>query len=181
MKKWYVFLVLFLAAFFTGIYIKSRIKDYFPNLKEGKMKLSSVFQDGERIDKVYTCDGEGYSPELTISDVPEGAKSLVLFVEDPDAPLGLFVHWVLYNIPADTKVLSSKNVPTGAIEGMTNFGKLGYGGPCPPFGTHRYFFKLYALDDTLKLHRGCIKDQVEEAMAPHVLEKTELMGVYSRK
>lgn len=145
------------------------------------MNLTSVFAQGEKIPSKYTCDGDDISPELIISEVPKEAKSLALIVDDPDAPVGLFVHWVLYDIPVSTVEFSSLNVPKGAIEGMTNFGRVGYGGPCPPNGEHRYFFKLYALDKMLELPPKATKAQVENAMKGHVIEKAELMGVYKRK
>lgn len=144
------------------------------------MKLTSVFEHGGKIPPIYTCDGDDISPELIISDVPDSAKSLVLIVDDPDAPMGLFVHWVLYNIPVDVKNISSRNIPQGAIEGMTNFGRMGYGGPCPPSGEHRYFFKLYAIDKMLDLPAKATKYQVEREIQGHIIEKSELMGVYKR-
>ena len=145
------------------------------------MKLTSVFEHGSKIPAIYTCDGDDIAPQLVISEVPEGAKSLALIVDDPDAPVGLFVHWILYNIPVDTKIISAEEIPPSAIEGMTNFGRAGYGGPCPPNGSHRYFFKLYAVDKVLDLPPKATKHQVESAIKDHVIEKAELMGVYSRK
>lgn len=148
--------------------------------KEGKMKLTSVFENGDKIPSKYTCDGEGAAPELTITDVPKDALSLVLIVDDPDAPMGVFTHWLLYNIPVDTKNISAANVPTEAIAGMTDFGKTGYGGPCPPYGTHRYFFKLFAIDTILTLPHNVRKDALEKAIEGHVIEKAELIGLYAR-
>ena len=174
-----VFLFSTVVLLFFGM--KIREKTLLFNIKEGKMKLTSVFEHGSKIPSVYTCDGDDIPPQLIISEVPEGTKSLALIVDDPDAPVGLFVHWVLYNIPANTKIISSEEIPQGAIEGMTNFGRTGYGGPCPPSGSHRYFFKLYAVDKMLDLPKGATKNQVENAIKDHVIEKAELMGVYSRK
>lgn len=145
------------------------------------MKLESVFVQGEKIPSKYTCDGQNIAPELVISDVPKEAKSLVLIVDDPDAPIGNFVHWVLYNIPPNTAQIISQKIPQGSIEGRTSFGSIGYGGPCPPSGSHRYFFKLYAVDKTLDLPSGATKAQVENAIKESIIEKSELMGVYSRK
>ena len=145
------------------------------------MKLTSVFVNEGKIPFQYTCDGDNVSPELTISDVPENTKSLALIVDDPDAPIGIFVHWILYNIPPTTKKMSSQNVPEGALTGMTNFGHVGYGGPCPPNGTHRYFFKLYALDKVLDLPEGATEKQLEDALINNVIEKTQLIGLYTRK
>lgn len=150
------------------------------NNKEGKMKITSVFENEDKIPSKYTCDGEGLAPELTISEVPKNALSLVLIVDDPDAPMGVFTHWLLYNIPVDTKSISAANIPTDAIAGMTDFGKTGYGGPCPPFGTHRYFFKLYAIDTKLSLPHNVRKDALEKAIEGHVIEKAELIGLYAR-
>lgn len=145
------------------------------------MKLTSVFLNEEKISSKYTCDGEDISPELTISDVPDTAKSLVLIVDDPDAPVGIFVHWLLYNIPPTTKKINSKDIPVGAIQGMTDFGRVGYGGPCPPSGSHRYFFKLYAIDKVLDLPAGVQKAQLERAIINNIIEKTQLIGLYARR
>jgi len=148
--------------------------------REDDMKLTTVFKHNEKIPSVYTCDGEDLAPELTISDVPAETKELVLIVDDPDAPMGTWVHWLVYNMPATTTKIDAKNLPTGAKEGMTDFGKRGWGGPCPPSGTHRYFFKLYALDKTLDLQTGLTKAQLERAIKNHVIEKDELIGLYKR-
>lgn len=121
------------------------------------------------------------SPPLEISGVPEGAKSMVLIMDDPDATHGLWVHWVLWNISPDTKEIPENSVPAGAAEGMTSFGKPGYGGPCPPSGTHRYFFKLCALNKKLELSPSAGKVELEEVMAGQVLDQAELIGLYSRQ
>jgi len=145
------------------------------------MKLTSpVFKNNGAIPSEYTCDGEDISPELNIENVPENAKSLALIMDDPDAPAGTWVHWVVWNIPANTKVIPKGTSPKG-VKGKTNFGRLGYGGPCPPSGTHRYFFKLYALDTILNLKEGSSKKDLENAMQGHIIEKTELMGTYKRQ
>lgn len=181
MSKRFIFtLFLFITAIFVLIWLKNIQNVDSANIQEGNMKLTSVFTQGEKIPSIYTCDGDNVSPELIISQVPQEAKSLALIVDDPDAPMGLFVHWVLYNIPASTTEISSQKVPQGAIEGMTNFGRVGYGGPCPPNGEHRYFFKLYAIDKMLELPPKATKAQVENAIRDHIIEKTELMGVYKR-
>lgn len=180
-KKIAVFLFVLILYFVLWQMIKPKSSENFSQkIKEGDMKLTSVFVHGEKIPSIYTCDGEDFSPELRIADVPEGTKSLALIADDPDAPVGLFVHWVVYNIPVSAKAFSSKTMPEGAVEGMTNFGRVGYGGPCPPNGSHRYFFKMYALDKTMDLAPGATKLQLERAMDGHILEKAELMGVYSR-
>lgn len=154
-------------------------EDFAPG-KEGNMKLTSVFKNGERIPAEFTCDGEDTSPDFYVSEVPKEAKSLALIADDPDAPVGLFVHWVLYNIPPNTDKFSAQDLPNGVIEGTTDFGRIGYGGPCPPSGTHRYFFKLYAIDKILDLPSGVTKRKLEEEIRGHIIEKAELMGVYSR-
>lgn len=146
------------------------------------MKLtSSAFTDKASIPGKYTCDSDGISPPLYIEDVPNEAKSLALIVDDPDAPSGLWVHWTLWNIPADTKKIEANSVPRDAEQGTTSFGKTGYGGPCPPSGEHRYFFKLYALDTVLDLPPTADKETLEEAMTGHVVDKAELMGTYRRE
>jgi len=158
---------------------------------ESKMKLaSSAFSDNQSIPAKYTCDGVNISPPLTISEIPENAQGLVLIVDDPDAPAGDWVHWTVFNIdPAMTEVTEG-TVPTGAVEGMTDFGKTGWGGPCPPAspksqrgepsGTHRYQFKLYALDTTLELGSSAKKQDIGEAMQGHILDQTLLIGLYQR-
>lgn len=147
---------------------------------------SSVFKEGEPIPSKYTCDGEDISPPLKWSSLPEGTKSLALISDDPDAPVGTWVHWVIYNIPPTVTELeegipSDKELPSGAKQGMNDFKKIGYGGPCPPSGTHRYFFKLYALDSELNLEPRATKKDVLKAMEGHILEMGQLMGTYSRK
>lgn len=146
------------------------------------MKIkSSAFAHNGRIPSKYTCDGENKNPPLFISQIPKGAKSLALIMDDPDAPMGLWSHWILWNISADTEEIKESSVPQGAVEGMTNFGKPGYGGPCPPDGEHRYFFKVYALDTELNLSPNIGKEELEEMLVGHVLDKSELIGFYSRQ
>lgn len=151
--------------------------------KEGAMTItisSNAFAANSPIPKRYTCDGENLSPALSWQNVPDGTQSLVLIMDDPDAPIGTFVHWVLYNIPAGTTELS-EGVKGIGVEGLNDFGKLGYGGPCPPRGSnHRYFFKIYALDTQLSLGGGAKKSVVEKAMSGHILARGELVGRYGR-
>lgn len=116
---------------------------------------------------------------MSFSDIPENAKSLALIVDDPDAPMGTWVHWVVWNIPPNTTGFS-KGENITLPQGKNDFGKLDYGGPCPPSGTHRYYFKLYALNAMLNLETGVTKKQLEDAMSGHIIEKVELMGTYSR-
>lgn len=153
-----------------------------PLTQEFDMELtSSAFLNNNRIPQKYTCDGENINPPLTIKNVPDGANSLALIVEDPDAPRGVFVHWTVWNINPATEVIKENSVPEGAIEGMTDFGRKGYGGPCPPSGTHRYFFKLYALDTLLTLDSSATPTNLERTIEGHIIEKTELVGFYSRE
>jgi len=147
---------------------------------------SSAFKEGELIPSNYTCDGRDISPPLKWGDYPEGTASLVLISDDPDAPVGTWVHWVVYNIPPAVKefaenVPSSQILENGAIQGTNDFGRIGYGGPCPPSGTHRYYFKLYALDTMLNIAPGATKNQVVEAMKDRVIAETQLMGRYKRQ
>lgn len=142
--------------------------------------ISPEFEDGENIPSTYTCQGQDISPPLEVSDVPEDAKSLVLIVDDPDAPGQTWVHWLVWNIPADIEVIEEDVVPEGALLGSNDFDRLEYGGPCPPTGTHRYFFKLYALDAMLDLEEGATKEELEDAMEEHVIEEAELIGTFSK-
>jgi Raf kinase inhibitor-like YbhB/YbcL family protein len=146
-----------------------------------KMKItSSAFQQGGNITSKFTCDGANTSPPLQIADVPSGAKSLVLIVDDPDAPSGLFTHWAVWNISPQTNTIAEGSTPKG-VQGTNDFGKSGYGGPCPPSGTHRYYFKIFALDRELDLPSGAKRSQVDAAMKGHLVAQGELMGRYSRK
>ncbi len=146
------------------------------------MKISSpAFEQNKMIPKKYTCDGEDLSPPLKFEDIPAGAVSLVLIVDDPDAPVGTFVHWTIWNIAPATTEIPQGSVPGEAQQGMTDFGKVGYGGPCPPFGTHRYFFKLAALDTPLQLPTSSRKSDIEAALGGHILAQAELIGLYSRQ
>lgn len=145
---------------------------------------SSAFSEKESIPSVYTCDGSNTSPELSISGVPVGAKSLVLLMDDPDVPTsikadGIFDHWVMYDIEADTKVIQEGKF-SGTL-GANGTGKTGYIGPCPPDRQHRYFFKLYALDQKLGFPEGKTKQEILSAIEGHVLESSELIGLYERK
>lgn len=147
---------------------------------------SPAFSSEADIPKQFTCQGEDISPELTWKNAPKHAKTFALIVHDPDAPRsGGFTHWVAYNIPAKVNRLPQavprgEQIPGGGVQGKNDFGQLGYRGPCPPSGTHRYYFYLYALDSELKLQPGANKDDVENAIKGHVIEKTELMGKYKK-
>ena len=146
------------------------------------MKLKSpAFAHNTSIPKEYTCNGADLSPQLVWDDVPEHTKSFVLIMDDPDAPMGLWVHWVLFNIPSYCHELQkASGTPLQAISAKNSWGRTGYGGPCPPSGTHRYFFKLYALDILLNLDKNATKTEVEHAMRDHILAQAELIGTYGQ-
>ena len=152
-----------------------------PPPKEYMIITSPSFRQNGYIPLAYTCDGNDMSPPLDVRDVPPEAKSLALVVDDPDAPRGTWVHWVVWNIPPQTTQIRERSVPPDVTEGETSFGKSGYGGPCPHSGAHRYFFKLYALDTMLDLTSKANSVALEKAMEGHVLEKDELVGLYSRE
>ncbi|HUU06460.1 MAG TPA: YbhB/YbcL family Raf kinase inhibitor-like protein [Patescibacteria group bacterium] len=142
------------------------------------MKITSPdFRNNEMIPKKFTCEGEDASPCLVIEGIPPQAKSLALIVDDPDAPMGTWVHWVVYDMPPAGRI-EQDSVP--GKQGMNDFGKRKYGGPCPPSGTHRYFFKVFALDAMLNLKEGLSKKELEHLLQRHILEKAELVGLYKR-
>jgi Raf kinase inhibitor-like YbhB/YbcL family protein len=144
-----------------------------------KMKIKSpAFENNKMIPSDYTCDGRDVNPALSLEDLPANAKSLALIVDDPDAPGGMWVHWVVFDIPI-TSAIKENSIP--GKQGINDFRKQNYGGPCPPFGTHRYFFKIYALDKELGLNEDVSKKDLEKAMLGHVLSKAELIGLYKRK
>lgn len=152
----------------------------------GFVLVSSAFKAGGTIPRVHTCDGADRSPALSWSGLPEGTRSLALVCDDPDAPVGTWDHWVLYNIPPDRSGLpegipSADRLPDGSLHGLNSWKRTGYGGPCPPPGKpHRYFFRLYALDGPLTLPPGSTKRELLQAMKGRVLGQTELMGTYGR-
>lgn len=147
---------------------------------------SAAFQNEGMIPSEYTCDGKDTSPPLSWSAPPKGTLSFALICDDPDAPMGTWVHWVVYNIPPDKRGLDGsfpreEKLPDGTLQGTTDFRRTGYGGPCPPGGTHRYYFKLYALDTTLTLAPGASKQDLLKAMQGHQLAEAVLMGRYQRR
>ncbi|RII30394.1 MAG: YbhB/YbcL family Raf kinase inhibitor-like protein [Geobacter sp.] len=147
-----------------------------------KLNITSpAFAAGGAIPARYTCDGEGISPQLAIGTIPSGTKSLALIMDDPDAPMGTWVHWVVWNLPAQTREIQENSLPAGASQGKNSWSRNSYGGPCPPSGTHRYFFKLYALDRVLNLGASADKSNLERAMEGHTLARGELMGTYRRR
>jgi Raf kinase inhibitor-like YbhB/YbcL family protein len=152
------------------------------------MRLTSTaFENGGSIPTTFTCEGEDRAPPLTVHEVPENAKSLALIVDDPDAPdpeapKRVWVHWVLCNVPPNAHTLpEDRGDLPGAIEGLNDWGRIGYGGPCPPIGRHRYFFKLYALDTLLPELEQPTKSDLEHAMEGHVLAQAELVGTYQKQ
>jgi len=182
MKKISVFLfILFIVLFSRYTYAQSGGGDLM-----SIEVTSSAFKQGEMIPSKYTCDGTDVSPSLQWSNVPGGTMTFALISDDPDAPVGTWVHWVLFNIPSHVTKLP-ENIPpkdkldNGAIHGINDFRRLGYGGPCPPGGTHRYYFKIYALDTELTLQPGATKKDVLKAMEGHILAQGELMGKYKRR
>lgn len=145
------------------------------------MKITSfAFENNAKIPAKYTCDGENINPPLAFLDIPANAKSLALIVDDPDAPIGTFVHWILYNLDPGLTEINENSVPKIGQRGVTSAGSSKFVGACPPFGTHRYFFKLYALDLILNLTNPD-KTVLEKAMQGHILEKAELIGLFKRR
>ena len=154
--------------------------------RNAKMKVTSTaFKEGGLIPSKFTCDGDNLSPELSWSGVPDNTKSFAIVCDDPDAPSGDWVHWVIYNIPPDVKELTEnttkdKTLDNGSMQGKNDFGKTGYDGPCPPGGTHRYYFRVYALDTMLDTEPGLTKNELLRAMQSHILDQMTLLGKYHK-
>ena len=183
MKQWYLIIALLVLVSFI---VSTDAKEVNPMMKV----TSPDFENQGAIPKKFTCDGEDISPALAWSNIPEGTKSFALIVDDPDAPdpanpRMTWVHWVMYNIPATVSSLAEgvidKDLPKGTLQGLNDWEKTGYGGPCPPIGKHRYFHKLYALDIVLPDLKQPTKAKLEKVMEGHVLSKAELVGLYQRK
>lgn len=147
------------------------------------MKItSSAFENGQEIPSKYTCEGENINPPLEFHDVPENAKSLVLIVEDTDAPNKTWVHWILYNMSPNITFINENSKPSNAQVGLNDFGNNDYGGPCPPSGVHRYYFKLFAIEEMFEdMPEFTDKDMLVEAMNTHIIDSAELMGTYTKK
>ena len=178
--KWLliIIVVIVLLAIYFGL-IKTSPKP--PEFKNINMKItSSAFENNQPIPYQYTCDGKNINPPLSFNLVPDKTKSLVLIVDDPDAGLGTWAHWLVWNIDPSTKEIAENQSPQNAIEGINDFSKKGWGGPCPPQGTHRYQFKLYALDTILNLNPNSKKLDIESAMKDHTLDLAILIGLYKR-
>jgi Raf kinase inhibitor-like YbhB/YbcL family protein len=156
-----------------------------PAHQPGFKIVSAAFKDGQPIPPSYTCKGVNVSPPLEWSGMPANAKTVAIVCDDPDAPGGTWVHWVLYNLPADNigiveNMPATEKLVAGGFQGTNDFQKIGYGGPCPPSGTHRYFFKIYAVDVELTLNAGATKFELEKAMEGHVVGQAQLMGTFGR-
>ncbi|MCL5022771.1 MAG: YbhB/YbcL family Raf kinase inhibitor-like protein [Nitrospirae bacterium] len=151
-------------------------------VKMETLRISSpAFENNGSIPGKYTCDGMDVNPPLRIANVPAGARSLALIVDDPDAPRGTWVHWVVWNIGPKTLEIGENTVPKGALQAVNDFKRHQYGGPCPPSGTHRYFFKLYALDAMLNFSANSGKAGLEKAMEGHIIARAEIVGLYKRQ
>ena len=148
----------------------------------GRLMITSpAFENNGLIPEQYTCEGRNVNPPLFIGNMPPATKSLALLVDDPDAPMGTWVHWVVWNIPPAAKEIRENSLPSGAKQGLNDFKINAYRGPCPPSGTHRYFFKLYALDTLLNLPLDATKTDLEKAMSGHVMKRSEIIGLYKRR
>jgi Raf kinase inhibitor-like YbhB/YbcL family protein len=168
-----------MKLFFAGLAVI--LSSATGGLAANEIRVSSpAFTEGSRIPSKFTCDGSDTSPPLQVEGVDASAKWLVLIVDDPDAPGGVFTHWLVWNIDPKTRSIAEGNVG-GGIQGKNDFGKSGYGGPCPPAGTHRYYFRVFALDRQIDLKAGADRKQLNAAMQGHVIAKGELMGRYSRQ
>ena len=150
-----------------------------------RITIQSVFSEGGFLPKEYTCDGDGYSPPLSWSEVPSSARSLVIVSADPDAPAGTFMHWIVFNLPPEVKELPKNTTPEalrkmGACLGKNTAGQTDYCSPCPPRGTHRYFFRIYALDTKLSIDEGCDISELSSAIEGHIVAQGSVMGMYKR-
>ena len=186
MKNFVLVVLILLVIIIGGIFVTRRTETpskQAPQLSTIKtMEItSSSFQNNKSVPKKYSCDGLNISPPLTVSNVPSAAKSLALIVSDPDAPGGDFVHWIVWNISPTTTEIAEGTTPKGSVVGKNDFGKKSYDGPCPPSGTHRYIFTLYALDTVLKLDSEAQKIDVQKTIAGHNVSAASLIGTYSRR
>ena len=183
MKKifWLVFIVILVLVFYNYLG-RTRQKQKLPVISNKMIQVSSpAFTDNQMIPKNYTCDDLNINPPLSFKNVPVAAKSLALIVDDPDAPMGTWTHWLVWNIDPKTAEIKENSVPVGAVLGKNDSGENKYDGPCPPGGTHRYFFRVYALDTILSLAQGSSRKNLESAMSDHVIDQGELMSRYSRQ
>lgn len=161
---------------------KAPLNSHLINNSNNMKITSSAFENNKNIPPKYTCDGEDINPPLFISNVPQNTLSLALIMHDPDAPMaGGFTHWIIFNLAPNTREIKENSRPENSIEGTNSAGKIGYMGPCPPSGTHRYEFRLYALDEVLKLDSSARKIDVEKAIKGHILNQATLVGLYQRQ
>jgi len=172
-------LVIFLAVLTACTTTISPEANTMEKSKNSMIISSPAFLDNTMIPRKYTCQGDDINPPLEFSGIPSGTKSLVLIVDDPDAPMGTWDHWILFNVHVISKI-EEDNVPPGAVQGTNSWGNNSYGGPCPPTGTHRYVFKLYALDSPLDLNESSSKQDVLNAMKAHLLAQAQLIGLYRK-
>ena len=191
MKKLAIFsVIIFVAIVLSVIFGSKKVNNLSQSLAEVVSGLTGVeitmkiespaFGNAAKIPSKYTCDGADIIPPLQFSNVPAGAKSLAIIMDDTDSPSGDWLHWSAWNIAPETREIRAGEVPAGAVEGKTSFDDVGYGGPCPGRGEHRYFFHLYALDSMLDLPRGADRSQLEAALAGHILGRAEFYGLYKR-
>lgn len=185
-----ILFIILLIGGVSGYFLKSLQRSEIKNLSKSELELnlpknmkltSPVFENNQFIPAKYTCDGEDVNPPLSISEIPEEAKSLVLIIDDPDAPGGTWDHWVVWNISPLISQIKENELPAGAVEGLNDFKRHSYGGPCPPSGVHHYHFKLYALSKELEINPFSKKEDVERAMDGSILDQAELIGLYQRK
>lgn len=175
MKRWIVAIQLSLTLLCVATTASTEVV-----IMEQLTITSPAFRHGEAIPARFTCDGADSNPPLVIGKIPPKTRTLALIMDDPDAPVGTWVHWVVWNIPAQTREIPENGLPSGAFLGMNSWKRNNYGGPCPPSGSHRYYFRIYALDTLLQLTSSTKKSGLEHAMLGHILAKGELMGTYHR-
>uniref|UniRef100_A0A7C4RW89 YbhB/YbcL family Raf kinase inhibitor-like protein n=1 Tax=Fervidobacterium thailandense TaxID=1008305 RepID=A0A7C4RW89_9BACT len=190
LRKFRILKVLFVLFFIVPTLIVPACKSKAAKGGASMLTVEAPFENNSVIPIEYTCDGRNVSPELKISGIPSNAKSVAIICDDPDAPVGTFVHWVLWNVPVSSSEVTIPGgltkvatLPNGARQGLNDFGRIGYDGPCPPkgHGTHHYHFKVYALDTMLNLEGNVKKKDLERAMEGHILAKGEIIGLYARK
>lgn len=174
--------IILIVVFIVGIIITKQKEPDFKNIKkENPMKIvSDIFTNNGNIPAEYTCDGKATRPSLKIFDVPKEAKTLALIVDDPDAPSGNFVHWIIWNIDPNILIIENDNIPSGATEGYTSLGKPGWVAPCPPSGTHHYSFNLYALNTVLSIPKSSTRANFIDAIGGHIIDSATLTGLYQR-
>lgn len=174
--KWLrIFILVFLQVFLFSYAMGQTVT------KIEELKISSpAFENGGKIPKKYTCDGANVNPLLKVENVPSNAKSLALVFDDVDAPRGTYVHWILWNMAPGVREIKENSIPEGVVQGVNDFRKMNYGGPCPPRRAHKYVFKIYALDTLLNLNPNGTKKDLEKAMEGHIISRAELTGLYQR-